>query len=487
MSLTTSLSVALSGLNTASEQLAVVSRNVSNSGVDGATRKVANPETTDLGGTRIASIVRLTNASLQEKVLTTSADAGAQKVIADALTQFDPTVNDPSLDGSPSGLMAKFSAALQTYATAPQDATVANAAISAAKDLAQGLNNASLAVQNQRTLADKGIAASVSTINDLLSQFQILNDAIVRGSATRSDMTDTLDQRDQLVQKLSQEIGIRTVVDTNNNMSIFTDQGVTLFNGIPRSLTFQAIPAFGATTTGNVVYADGVAIVGGSSTMVSKTGRLAGYAAVRDDYAVTYQNQVDEVARALVEAFSETDPSGAQQPALGLFTYAGAPDVPVTGTVSRGIATTIAVSAAADPSRGGNANLLRDGGINGAAYVYNTNGSSGYSDRLQSLISNIGSPRSFDQASELAATSSLSDFASASAGWLQEQRKTATTNSGYATTLQQRASDALSKETGINIDEEMTNMLQFERAYQASARLMTTIDSMFQTLLNMYK
>ena len=90
MALTTSLSVALSGLNTASEQLAVVSRNVARSGEEGATRKVANVSTVESGGSRISSIVRLANSSLLEKVLSTTSDAGAQKVIADALAQFDP-------------------------------------------------------------------------------------------------------------------------------------------------------------------------------------------------------------------------------------------------------------------------------------------------------------------------------------------------------------------------------------------------------------
>lgn len=96
------------------------------------------------------------------------------------------------------------------------------------------------------------------------------------------------------------------------------------------------------------------------------------------------------------------------------------------------------------------------------------------------------SSMTFDSAANLTGSATLNDFTSASAGWLQAQRKSASTAADYNTTLQQRASDSLSKETGVNIDEEMTNMLQFERAYQASARLMSTIDAMFQTLLQTY-
>ena len=77
----------------------------------------------------------------------------------------------------------------------------------------------------------------------------------------------------------------------------------------------------------------------------------------------------------------------------------------------------------------------------------------------------------------------MGGFASSSAAWLQEARRSANDNADYADTLLQRSSDTLSKETGINIDEEMTALLELERSYQASTRLITTIDNMLKTLL----
>ena len=46
------------------------------------------------------------------------------------------------------------------------------------------------------------------------------------------------------------------------------------------------------------------------------------------------------------------------------------------------------------------------------------------------------------------------------------------------------ADAAVQSDSGVNIDEEMTNLLQFQRAYQASARLITTVDEMLDTLVN---
>ena len=53
----------------------------------------------------------------------------------------------------------------------------------------------------------------------------------------------------------------------------------------------------------------------------------------------------------------------------------------------------------------------------------------------------------------------------------------------YRDTVLQNASDSLSKITGVNLDEEMTHMLELERSYQASSKLISTIDSMFDALM----
>ena len=98
-------------------------------------------------------------------------------------------------------------------------------------------------------------------------------------------------------------------------------------------------------------------------------------------------------------------------------------------------------------------------------------------------MSNLSEQRDFDPITQLVPTAALGSFAAFSGGWLQEARKNANDNSHYAVTVLQRATDALSKETGVNIDDEMASLLDLERSYQASTRLITTIDGMLKTLL----
>src|SRR5262245_40574006 len=141
MTISIGLDAALSALSTSADQTALVSRNVARVGDPHASRKSANLVSLPAGGVRIASITRVTNEALFEKVLAATSDVGAQQAIVDALNQLDLTVNDPELDASPAALVAKLSEALQRFATAPNDPILARSAVAAAKDLVAGLNS----------------------------------------------------------------------------------------------------------------------------------------------------------------------------------------------------------------------------------------------------------------------------------------------------------------------------------------------------------
>jgi flagellar hook-associated protein 1 len=228
-----------------------------------------------------------------------------------------------------------------------------------------------------------------------------------------------------------------------------------------------------------------VPITGNAGSMLAKSGSLVGLSTVRDTTAVSYQDQLDEIARGLITTFAEKDQSAT--PTLpdrtGLFTYSGGPAIPTAGSISGGIAGTIAVNAAVDPDKGGNPALLRDGGMSGSAYVYNSTGGSAYTDRLQQLIDGTDSSQSFDPSAKNGASATLTDYASSSVAWLEATRKSATSSADYKETLRQTTRNSLTSETGVNMDNEMTHMLELERSYQASSRLITTIDGMFSTLL----
>jgi flagellar hook-associated protein 1 len=486
MNLTAALESARSSLMTSGIQSSVISRNIAGATATGYSRKLTVLDNHPGAGVYVAAIQRAASSGLYTNVLTATSSSTKQSAIYDGLQKIAAsTVDDPELDQSPTAQLNALKKALQQYANAPDNTTLAQAAVASAKDMATALNQATQTVQSVREGADADMNTSVQNINQLLSQFQSVNTAIVKGTISGDDVTDYLDQRDSIVSKLSQELGVTMSIRPNGDAALYADSGVVLFDKTARTVSFSPTNAYTAGTTGNAVYIDGVPVTGANSVMPLKSGKLAGLAELRDNATVTYQSQLDEVARGLVDAFKEVDQSGAALPDVpGLFTYPGAPAMPASATVSVGLAGLISVAASVDPVQGGNPNLLRDGAISGnAAYQYNTAGNAGYSTRLQQLIGNMDASQPFDATTQGKPNGSLIDFASSSASWIESQRTAANDNVTYQNTLLDRSTAALSNVNGVNMDDEMSLMLQVERTYSASSKIISTVDEMLQSLL----
>ena len=486
MSLTAALDSARASLMASGIQSSTISRNIAGATATGYSRKIAVLDNLPGAGVYVAAIQRAASSGLYNNVLIATSGSAKQNAILDGLQKISAsTVDDPELGQSPAAQLNKLKQALQQYANAPDNTTLAQAAVTSAKDMATALNQATKTVQTVRQGADADMATSVGNINQLLTQFDKVNTAIVKGTIAGDDVTDYLDQRDNIVSKMSQEVGVSMTLRANGDAALYTDSGVVLFDKTARSVSFAATNIYTPGTTGNAVYIDGVPVTGANSVMPIKTGKLAGLAQLRDNATVTYQSQLDEVARGLVESFKEVDQSGAALPDRpGLFTYPGSPAMPASATVSVGLAGSISVAASVDPAQGGHPNLLRDGAISGnVAYRYNTTGNAGYSTRLQQLIGNMDASQPFDASTQGKPTGSLIDFAASSTSWIENQRKAADDNATYQNTLLDRSSAALSNVSGVNMDDEMSLMLQVERTYSASSKIISTVDQMLQSLL----
>lgn len=486
MSITAALNSARSSLMASGIQSATISRNIAGASAPGYSRKLTMLDNFPGAGVYVAAIQRAASSGLYSNVLIATSSSAKQSVIYDGLQKIAAaTVDDPELEQSPTAQLNKLKQALQQYANSTDNATLAQAAVTSAKDMVTALNQATKTVQSVREQADVDMTTSVTNINQLLTQFQTVNTAIVKGTITGDDVTDYLDQRDSIVSKLSQELGVTMSLRPNGDAALYTDSGVVLFDKTARTVSFSPTNAYTAGTTGNAVFIDGVPVTGANSVMPLKSGKLAGLAQLRDQDTVTYQSQLDEIARGLIDAFKEVDQSGAALPDVpGLFTYPGAPAMPASATISVGLAGTISVAASVDPAAGGNPNLLRDGAISGsAAYNYNTTGNAGFSTRLQQLIDNMNAPQPFDVAAQGKPSGSVIEFASSSASWIESHRKTADDNVQYQNTLLDRSTAALSNVAGVNMDDEMSLMLQVERTYSASSKIISTVDQMLQSLL----
>ncbi len=496
MSLSGALGTAQTALANNAAQSALLSKNIANLSNANYSLETAGTITLVGGGVQIGATERATNNALLSSLFGAQSASTSSQALSDGLTQIantlglgttTSTAGASATDTSPATLIGGLSTALQQYASEPDNDSLATAAVSSAQALATNLNQASATVQSVREQADGAIATSVATINSLLSQFTSVNNAVVADTAIGADVSDAQDTRDGLLKQLSNEIGINTVQGANGGTAIYTDSGATLFETVPRTVAFTPTSAFTAGTVGNAVSVDGVPVTGASAVLPIQSGRLAGLTALRDTAAPDYQNQLDQIASGLVSAFAETDQTGGTAPtAPGLFTATGLTGLPTSVT---GLAASITINANVDPAQGGVATRLRDGGIadpSNPAYTYNTSGDVGYSDRLTALGAALGQTRSFDASSGGIASGSLATYAAASIGAISAARQTASTAATNTGALATAAGTALSNATGVNLDDELSKLLDFEHAYQASAQLLNTVNTAYAALLQAF-
>jgi flagellar hook-associated protein 1 FlgK len=484
MSLTSALLTAQSALNTAAKQTALISRNIASVNDPDYTRRIGSVVSGPNGATYL-SMSRSADAAMLSKLIESSSQYNASSTLQAGFDRLSGIYSADDASGSPSSLLGNLRDSLQLYASQPGNTSVGEAAVSKATELANALNRGTEETQKLRQDADNDIGNSVNNLNSLLAQFESVNDRIINGTRSGADVADYLDQRDGLLKQMSSEIGITTLVRGDNDMVVFAESGVTLFEGSPRTVSFTPSIAFSAGTGGNDVYVDGVPLSHGTFQQPYGTGRLSGLLQLRDNTAPAYQDQLDEIARSLVSMFAEIDQkTPATLPIVpGLFTYSGSPAIPPDASILPGIAGTIKVASEFILTEGGDPARLRDGGAGGSDYSQNPDRSAGFSARLQNLIGAISAPRSYDPDAAAGDGQSLLAFSAATISSLEAKRKTATQTNQYNGILASRAEEAVSNASGVNIDEEMQSMLALEHSYQASARIISAVDAMLNELL----
>lgn len=486
MSLTTALNIAQSALFNTTRQTTVVSQNITNSGNPDYARRSATVVSTAPGAT-VVSIQRTTDDVLFRSNMKALSAYEGQNTLLNGMQNLSLAVNGVDNADSAASALGDFQQALNLYSATPSNTSLGENTVESARQLVRNLNDGTNAIQSFRTDMDNQISQAVSDLNNLLKSFDQANRAIVAGNQTGADVSDAQDQRDGLLKQISQYVSISAIKRDNGDMMLVTSDGATLYETVPRTVTFDATAGYSATTVGNAIKVDGVPLSAGAGGNTSGSGRLAAMVQLRDSTATTMQSQLDEIARGLISAFAETDPGDPTATAgktPGLFTWPGAPAMPADGTLAPGLAGRISINPAMDSTVGGSASVLRDGGGGGAAYVANPDGNASFSDLLIRYSQNLDKPIAFDPAAGAGANASVMTYSTNAVSSFEAGRKDASDAADNKNALMTRTQQALSNSTGVNIDEEMSMMLDLEHSYQASARMISTVDNMLSALLN---
>lgn len=476
MSLASTLNTTKSIFSNTAAQSSIIGTNVQNASNTDYNRRSVSTTVSLYSGAVSLSTERATNNALLKQNLVSAADDSAQQTLLSGMESVSALLGGTDYSLSPTTYLKTLRDTLQTYSETPGDITLAQSVVAAAQDVATSLNTVSDGLQSLRTEADGEIATQVSTLNGLLAEFKTANDMVIKKTAMGEDASDAEDTRDGLLKKINEIVGVSTYMRDGNDMALYTSDGITLFETVPRAVNFKPTAAFVASTEGNGIYIDGVKLEAGSGASTTAQGSLQALLQLRDDVLPTFQDQMDEVARGVISLFSEKDASN--NPVAGLFTTeSGAAVAFGTADIIPGLASTIRVSSTAVSSP----LSLRDGSIAGASQ--NTTNASGYSTVLQNYLNRFDTAMNFDGDSQLGTNVTLLDFSTDAIGWVEGQRSDATTASETTSAMRTRASEAYSNSTGVNLDEELITLLDIEQSYKAASKLLSTVDAMLQALM----
>lgn len=483
MSISSTLSSALSGLTASARAADVVSSNLANAMTEGyAVRRLdlaARQTGNDGAGVQIIGVTRQEDAILIGQRRLATADLGANQTSSDFMTRLEAMLGAPDDPGSLSARMADFEAKLTEAANSPWNNTKLTDAVEGASAITDALNDLSNGIQDERKRADASIGVAVDQINGALEGLAELNARILSVGFSGGDVAALVDAQNQLVDQVAPYIPLQTRRDNNGLLNVYSDDGQVLVNYRAAQLEFTTKPAMdpyqsieNGTLSGLTL--DGRALQMDGEYPAFSGGELRALFDVRDSQAPAAQSRLDGIALDLAERFDAAglDPSiVAGSP--GLFTDAG---VLVDGSNELGLASRLRVNAAVVPSDGGSVWRLRDG-LGAAA-----EGPTGNAAFLTSQINVLADTQTTSSSAFSSAQRTMSDLISENLSIVGMGRATADMSLSRSS-AQNTALKTAELAGGVDSDAELQRLLQIEQMYAANARVINVAGQMMDELL----
>ncbi len=482
MSINVAMNSAVSGLTAAARGVQVASGNVANAMNEGYAPRSLQLGTAVLGGmgagVRVLGVERQVDPVLTALVRQAGADRAGAEAGARFWTDFENAVGAPGDPFALAGRVAAFEAALVAAANRPDMDQRLAAVGTAAGAMVQEFDSLQRHVQQARLDADGAIARDVAELNDGLAHLARLNGDIVSMRASGEPPLALMDERQNLITRLSEIVPIREYNSPEGRSILYTDGGQLLLDVTPSVIGFTPSTAIepgmtlaGGTLSGLTLNGKPVANPGNGGPFGG--GRLAARFDVRDTQGVAAQTALDRMAADLIARFEApgTDPSAPGGP--GLFTDQGGPLDPAAPP---GLAGRLALNPLVQPELGGHLWHLREGlGADPAG----PRGPVGDATQINRWIEALQRPLA--PAPGMAETSfgdtvgrELSQISLTRQGF--EDRASQT--SARATELHERV---LAR--GVDTDAEMQRLVLIEQAYAANARLIQVADQMLRRLM----
>ncbi|MEE4346941.1 MAG: flagellar hook-associated protein FlgK [Paracoccaceae bacterium] len=418
-------------------------------------------------GVQITGIRREVDGALDRMHRQEMSRTATQDAVADGLKVHAALLGKPGDPQSIPGRITALQSRLDELSNDPAQPSLQRAALDAAAGLAAGLQATSGTLSETAANTRAGIEVDVATLNRLLTDAAELNRRIALSEPGTRDNAMYEDTLATKLDEMSELVDLRVQRDPGGNMVIYTAGGTPLLEGrTVHTLTYSQVD--GRLFAGDVEITPNAPGVRGFDE-----GRLAGRFALLNDVLPRMQTQLDETARMLVQSFTAADTTVAPgQP--GLFTDAGAGFDPLA---AQGLAARISINEAVRGPAGDTLWRMRDG--MGAAVP----GPESANARIEGMIAAFGVSFTLAPEAGLGAQARLTEFVPA---MIADQQVTFTAAQDRGDALRagaQALETARLGFQGVNVDDELQQLVAIEQSYAANAVMMRTLGEMMDTLL----
>ena len=216
----------MAGMTAASTSLMVTSTNIANSSVAGYSRQQAVYDTSPTGSVHVSSIERVTDDFYVSQMQDASTSLGYATAFASQSSKLETTLSSDAMSLSPS--MNAFFESLDAAQADPMDSAYRQQVISEAENLAAQFNTLSSEINDQMEDINQELSTMVDEVNGLINHVADLNEEIAQANAAGNVSGDMLDERDRTVQQLSELVGVEAVYQDDQTVDLFLPSGEPL-------------------------------------------------------------------------------------------------------------------------------------------------------------------------------------------------------------------------------------------------------------------
>lgn len=476
-----------SGLDAARRALDIVGQNVANANTAGYSRQEVSFVSAEPAhvirapgrGISEVQVLRYRDEFLDRQFRSRSGMLGYYDAFSAKMAQVEQVVGDLSEGGLRTALEQFFNS-WDYLASHPSDTAARVNVINAAQAFLGMARSSFQELAQLRTDVDETLRDKVADVNSAAQQVAKLNEAIMSQQASRQPANDLLDQRDRLLDSLARLAGTTNVTHNDGSVTVYLGSLLLVDRQTAYPVDFTTAvepdadpdPALVSLQQNMSVFTWNGIVTPPPFT----SGEVAGLLTVRDQSIPEYMKYLDNLVRTLATEVNTIhmadDANGVPMPSpVALFTAPDGtsplgsgwmeiavnpavladPGLLVAGNTLVGTPPT--APAASDGERALKIARLRDQAILTGAPVGNRPVTPG--EYLRSVSSTLG----------LAVQGAQRQYDGASMQVAQVDRHRQSVS-------------------GVSLDDEMTKMIQFQQAYNAAARVMTTLDEMLDVIVN---